>query len=213
MTLVAIGIYLQRNWIFLRNVFSSNGYPTHLFFNCVNRFLNGKFSNDLDKKVKEDTVETLFFIPYVGLPSVIFGRKIRDLFQKYYCIDVRVVYTSFKVRNYFSLKCRTPLPLMANVVYQFQCLRDANQTYIGKTKRHLVTRVREHGQSSSAIYEHLGSCDSCKSKFSCESFKILDHGKNNLDISVKEAIHIKYNKPSLNTQLYTNGSSFILNIF
>ena len=33
------------------------------------------------------------------------------------------------------------MPLMANVVYQFTCLRDANSTYIGKTIQHLATRV------------------------------------------------------------------------
>ena len=26
-----------------------------------------------------------------------------------------------------------PLPLLANVVYKFKCLRDANNIYIGKT--------------------------------------------------------------------------------
>ena len=102
---------------------------------------------------------------------------------------------------------------MANVVYQFQCLRDANQAYIGKTMRHLVTRVGEHGHSPSAIYEHLSICDVCTSNYSCDSFKILEHGKNNFDITVKEALHIKRTKPSLNTQLYANGSSFVLKIF
>ena len=43
------------------------------------------------------------------------------------------------------------MPLMANVVYQFTCLRDANSTYIGKTIRHLATRVKEHATSPSAI--------------------------------------------------------------
>ena len=49
------------------------------------------------------------------------------------------------------------MPLMANVVYQFACLRDANSTYIGKTIRHLATKVREHTTSPSAIKEHLSS--------------------------------------------------------
>ena len=46
-----------------------------------------------NSKIKEDRVDTIFFIPYN-----------------------RIVFTSFKVKNYFSLKCRTPLPLLANVV-------------------------------------------------------------------------------------------------
>ena len=117
-----------------------------------------------NSKIKEDRVETIFFIPYIGLPSIIFSRKLKELFKKYYCIDIRIVFTSFKVKNYFSLKCRTPLPLLANVVYKFKCLRDANNIYIGKTIRHLATRVKEHGTSpsNSAVSNHLTSCETCK---------------------------------------------------
>ena len=64
-------------------------------------------------------METILSIPYIGLPSVIFSKKIKELFKKYYGIDIRVVFTSFKVKNYFSLKCCTQLPLLANVVYKY----------------------------------------------------------------------------------------------
>ena len=164
-------------------------------------------------KVVEEKVETLLFIPYIGLPSIIFGRKIKDLFKKNYAIDIKIVYTTYKVKHYFSLKCRTPLSLLANVVYKFQCLRDANVAYIGKTKRHLATRVKEHGHSSSAVFDHLSTCSTCKSKYSANCFKILQRGKNDLDITIKEALHIKYNRPSLNKKLYTQGTSFVLKIF
>ena len=32
-----------------------------------------------DRRIVEDMVETLFFIPYIGLPSVICGRKLREI--------------------------------------------------------------------------------------------------------------------------------------
>ena len=58
-----------------------------------------------------------------------------------YCIDVRIVYSTFNVKNYFPLKCRTLLSLMANVIYKLNCSRDAKfPIYIGKTKQHLATR-------------------------------------------------------------------------
>ena len=142
-----------------------------------------------------------------------FGRKIRAIFRKYYAIDVRIVFVSFKVKKYFSLKRRTPLPLLTNVVYKFQCLRDANQIYIGKTMRHLVTRAREHGHSPSAIHSHLELCETCRKDFSCNLFSVLDTGKNDFEITIKEALHIKSKKPKLNKQLCTQGSSFLLNIF
>ena len=152
-------------------------------------------------------------IPYIGLPSVIFGRKLKRLLKDYYCIDVKVVFSSFKVKNYFSLKCHTPMPLMANVVYQFTCLHDANSTYIGKTIRHLITRVWEHTTSPSAIKEHLSSCTTCKDNYSCNSFKVIDSANSDFEVSIKEALYIKHKNPNLNKQLSTQGMSFMLKIF
>ena len=197
----------------MKGVFAQNGYPESLFLCCVKRFLNCKFNPNVNVQAKDDKVETIFCIPYIGLPSVIFGRKLRVIFKKYYCIDVKIVFTSFKVKNYFSLKCRTPLPLLANVVYKFTCLRDANTIYIGKTSRHLATRIREHGHSTSTVHDHLLACQMCKSNFSHDVFKILDTGSCDFEITIKEAIHIKSTKPKLNKQLFSQGASFLLNIF
>ena len=122
------------------------------------------------------------------------------------------------------------MPLMANVVYQFTCLRDANSTYIGKTIRHLATRVKEHATSSSAIKEHLSSCTTCKDNYSCNSFKVIDSANSDFEeiqdtryfvslqnsdfeVSIKEALHIKHRNPNLNKQLSTQGMSFMLKIF
>ena len=55
-------------------------------------------------------------------------------------------------KYYFSLKDATPLALQANVVYLLGSSSDKNQTYIGKTKRHLATRAREHFSGNSAIF-------------------------------------------------------------
>ena len=165
--------------------------------------------------VKEDRIEAMFSIPYIGLPSVIFGRKVRESFRKLYGIDIKVIYTSFKVKNYFSLKCHTPLPLLAKVVYKFQCLHDVDKVYIGKTRRHLATRVKEHGHStsSSAIRDHLSSCPTCQSEYSSSSFRVIDTARNDFEVTIKEALHIKNSKPALNRQLFNSGSSFVLNIF
>ena len=140
---------------------------------------------------------SVFFLPYIGLPAIVFSRKLKELLKKYYCIDIIIVFTSFKVNNYFSLKCCTPLPLLANVVYKFKCLRDANNIYIGKTIWHLATRVKEHGTSSSAVSNHLSSCETCKLNFSCDSFSIIDSEKNDFEITVKEVLHIKVKKPTI----------------
>ena len=56
------------------------------------------------KRVLEDRIEKIFTIPYIGLPSILFGRKLKQLFKEHYQIDLKIVFTTFKVKNYFSLK-------------------------------------------------------------------------------------------------------------
>ena len=198
----------------LKNTFVKNSYPEHIFWSCVNSFVNNKFIKKRNDSVKEDGVETIMSIPYIGLPSIIYGRKIREAFKSFFGIDIKIVFQSYKVKNYFSLKCQTPLPLMANVVYRFQCLRDVDKFYIGKTKRHLATRVKEHSNSNSqsAVYAHVSSCEECQSDYS-RCFQRIDSGRNDIEVTIKEALHIKFSKPKLNRQLYNSGSSFVLNIF
>ena len=64
------------------------------------------------------------------------------------------------------LKSCTPLLLFSNVVYKFTCSCDSNLTYIGKSIRHLITRVREHlnvasQHENSAIKQHKLSGTVC----------------------------------------------------
>ena len=136
----------------------------------------------------------------------------RCAYAVFYHLLIFQSYIYIFVYKVLSLKCHTPLPLLANVVYKFKCLRDANNIYIGKTIQHLATRVQEHGTSTSAVFNHLSSCEICKSNFSCNNFSIIDSGKNDFEITVKEALHIKFKKPTINRQLFTQGSSFVLNV-
>ena len=44
-------------------------------------------------------------------------------------------------------------------------------------------------------------------------FLIIDSGKNDFQVPVKEALHIIFKKPTINRQLFSQGSSFALNLF
>ena len=111
--------------------------------------------------------------------------------MRYYHINIKIVFNTTKIRNYFSLKCRTPFSLKAKAVYKFNCLVDPNTSYIGKTKRHLAVRIKEHGQKESAIKDHLGNCTTCLTNYGEELFKIIDNGATDFDCKIKEVIHIK----------------------
>ena len=90
-------------------------------------------------------------IPFIGHPSIVF---IKSLTNNLKSINKKccTIFNTFKVQNYFSLKDETPLALQANVIYLFEGSCGRNQTYVGKTKKHLTTRVREHFSGNSAIF-------------------------------------------------------------
>ena len=97
---------------YLKQIFTRNDYSLELFHTCLKRFVNCKFTAFSNNTVKEGRVETLFFILYIGLLTVIFGRKIRESFKNLFGINVRIVVTPFKMKNYYSL------PLLSNVIIQ-----------------------------------------------------------------------------------------------
>ena len=96
-------------------------------------------------------------LPYVGNFSRIMQKKITKLLKRY-CkpdLDIKLVFTTFKLRNLFGVKDFVPQSLRSRVVYKFQCA-SCNACYIGETTRHLSTRIREHlvSDKSSHIYKH-----------------------------------------------------------
>jgi len=91
-----------------------------------------------------DTTRTFCFkLPYSGPFSIITQKKIHH-FAKRYCnnIDIKLVFSSFKIGNKFSVKYPIPFELRASVVYKFSCA-GCTACYVGETTRHFSTRVRE----------------------------------------------------------------------
>ena len=41
----------------------------------------------------------------------------------------------------------------------------------------------------------------------------MDSGKNDFEVTIKEALHIKFKNPTINRQLFYQGSPFVLNVF
>ena len=102
---------------------------------------------------------------------------------------------------------------------KFSCLRDADRSYIGQTKRHLVTRVGEHVElqktdPKSEIKTHIYNCAACHNNFlGLDNFEILKRCRNNYDTKICEALRIRQFKPKLNKQLVTKGTSYFLKVF
>lgn len=52
------------------------------------------------------------------------------------------------------------------------------------------------------IFQHLQQSQACRNSCSAECFKVLDHATTKFQIKIKEALHISWEQPSLDKQLY-----------
>ena len=197
------------------NLLRKNGYPRKVIDTCIQRFLNKKYNvnanvNDNVNDNRSDGPTRYVVIPYINGQSV----KLRNRLHKVYKelnIDIRIVYKSFKVHNYFSLKDKTPHLMQSSVVYNYECQVDPESRYVGKTTRRLHQRVEEHVKNNSAISVHLKDCRHC-SNHVYNNFSIIYKGQSDIDISIAEALIITEENPKLNKMLSTNGKSFYLKI-
>ena len=132
------------------------------------------------------------------------------MFSKFYPqIKLNIVFQSgFRIGNLFKFKDTVPVPLRSSLVYKYVCNR-CNSVYIGKTSRHLSTRISEHLGVSyrtsvpltnppfSAIRNHINTNHSNYS-ISPSEFTIIDNAPTDFQLLKKESILIKQLQPNLN---------------
>ena len=151
----------------------------------------------------QETPKFLFKIPYVQYFPVTAQRSIRKLANRL-CkpIDLRLDFTTFKVRNLFNVKDAVSEGLRTRVVYKFSCA-SCNACYVSETSRHFSTRVREHllSDRSSNVFKHLQSSELCRASCTPDYFEILDSAATKHQVKLKESMFIKWEKPDINQQV------------
>ena len=213
----------------LREMFVSNGYQIRFFNKLFNAFMLKKtqqpsvpIDNNVNNDDEDDEKFYILIIPFVGSPSLLFKKRITSIFKEHLKVKIKCVFESFKVKNYFSLKYKTPACLLSNVVYKYTCQCDTGVSYIGETKCHIMKRADEHLSFKAfpytAIGDHISNCNACQvslsdGRFSHERFEILERCKSKLECEVREAFHIIQSKPKLNRQLMTGGAAHTLRVF
>ena len=162
--------------------FSSHSYKVELVKTLVDRTY--KINNTWQGFHKD--IENLIITPKSNmLPSKTIDRVIKQ-----YLNNTSLASTSFVKSNTGSSTESVATATLA--------------LYVGETCRHFSTRVREHisWDNSLHIYKHLLSSSSCcKELISEDSFTILDTATSSYQLKIKEALHISWLKPDLNSQL------------
>ena len=117
-------------------------------------------------------------------------------------LSVKIVFTPFKVDDFFSDKDAIHKLLKSFVVYKF-VFPGCNVFYIGERTCHLSTRIEEHldKDKNSHIFKHLDENRNCKNLSTPDCFNIIDSASSKFRLKLKEAIHITWTKPLLNRQL------------
>ena len=169
-----------------------NAYPPFLIDKVIKKYLNYKFSRNQNQL--KDTSDVYYFkLPHIGDLS----RHIKNKFSKLckeFCkknVNIKLVFTSFKIENYFSYKDPIPDDLKSFLVYKSTCA-SCSSSYIGETCRHFKTRIEEHikKDNKSHIFKHLHSTATCLDSYNSLCFKITDKANSKFDLKIKEALHI-----------------------
>ena len=112
--------------------------------------------------------------------------------------------------NRKSLKYMTPTPLL----YKYRLQKKIPKfEWFSDWQNKTAFDHNGEGASPSAVQNRLDNCNAYKERFSCQSFVVIDPRQADFHITINEAQQIKSNRPWLNKQLHSLGSSFVLNIF
>ena len=87
--------------------------------------------------------------------------------------------------------------LRSKLVYKITCSR-CNVCYVGKTRRHLQVRFKEHLSKSGPVKKHLEQCSDGITEDSVDILGTTSRGE--MHLLTLEALWIRELKPYLNTQ-------------
>ena len=119
-----------------------NGYPLRLLREMSSEAfqLKGKSS---EAKHDDGPQKIPWKLPFLDTSHTITVSRIKNLNKKLSNCHVRPVFYSFKTSSIFKTKDPVSERLQSSLVYRFDC-QECQASYVGETKRHLTTRVKEH---------------------------------------------------------------------
>ena len=99
-----------------------NAYPPFLINKVIKKYLSYKFSSN-QNQLKDTSDVHYFKLPYILNLSHYIKNKLSK-FCKDFCtenVSIKQVFTSFKIKNYFSYKDSIPDDLKSCLAYKFIC--------------------------------------------------------------------------------------------
>lgn len=202
---------LHSELVNIKEFLINNGYKVSVVETTIKHFLDSKFRQQTLCNTPTVPKQPLFVkMQYYGYHSHKIKKKLNHIIHQYFPqVSLRILfYNRYRLANFFKFKDRTPLPLVSSLVYKFTC-DHCQSIYVGKTIRHLATRVSEHKGVSyltqqplsrpifSSIRNHLNDIHNTN-HLDISNFKCIDFALNHQELLIKESIHIKQLEPQLN---------------
>ena len=181
-----------------------NAYPPFLIDNVIKKYLDHKYSSNRNQL--KDTSEVHYFkFLYIGNLSHHIKSKLWKLCKEF-CkesFNIKLVFKSFKIKNFFSYKHPIPDELKAFLVYKFPC-DSCSSSYIDETCPHFKTRIEKHIKNDNKFqsFKYLRSTTTCFHSYNSLYLIIIDKANSKFDLQIKEALHINWRKPKLSAQQY-----------
>ena len=102
-----------------------------------------------------------------------------------------------------------PMLKKSGVIYRYKCDRvECDEEYIGESSRTFGERFKEHQKAPSPIYDHYNISGHM---VSIDNFSKVGREDQNLMRTIKEALYIRVNNPSLNRNIcHISGMRFCI---
>ena len=153
----------------------------------MKKYLDYNFSSN-QTQLKEKSDVHYFKLSYIGNLSHHIKNKLskhsKEFFKENF--NIKLIFSSFKIKNYFSYQDPICHDLKCFLVYKFTCA-SCSSSYIGETCPHFKTRIEEHMKKDNKghIFKHLHSFATCFDSYNSLSFKKIDMTNSKFEFKIK----------------------------
>ena len=201
----------------ITQILKGNGYPQNLVVRTIECYRDKLTTQRVYGPVK---CPVPIKLPFLGSTSSKYERELKVLTRQcFYAVEPRIIFTSKPIFSHVH-KDRIPMKDNSLVIYQFQCSCEKN--YVGKTKRRLVDRMKEHippcvtkhysqtpdddymkniklvrAAAKSSVSQHLLESKECGRQLKECNFNIIKKCRSSFEMDVYETVYIASKEPSL----------------
>ena len=189
----------------LRTILKRNEYPEFVVDREVEKFIALRDTPPPSLPTEPapiDTTKSRFIVlPYVSPRAEGFAKRLKlHVVSHFPQVDFNVAFKApSEIGNFFPYKDRvTEITSKSLVVYRIKCAH-CDESYIGKTERILLYRLKEHQMDKASVcHQHEISTGHV---MDVENVEVLDTADSDFKLRLKELLHIVCHRPSLNKQL------------